>query len=129
VHQLLIRAAQATSDILAKPEPFVLQTSLDDYYVSYELNAYTDSAHKMALIYSELHQNIQDSFNEAGVEIMSPGYTAFRDGNTITIPVHYRPAGNEPPSPAPALFQPAQKPNNGSGNAPYNNHGIKTRPL
>jgi small-conductance mechanosensitive channel len=129
VHQLLIRAARATGDILTEPEPFVLQTSLDDYYVSYELNAYTCLAHKMALIYSELHQNIQDSFNEAGVEIMSPGYTAFRDGNAITIPVHYRPADYEPPKPAPPLFQPAPKPQNGASHAQYNDHGIKTRPL
>jgi small-conductance mechanosensitive channel len=64
----------------------VLQTSLDDYYISYELNAYTVTPKLMAVIYSELHQNIQDYFNNADVEIMSPAYTAYREGNTITIP-------------------------------------------
>jgi small-conductance mechanosensitive channel len=40
----------------------------------------------MANIYSELHQRIQDSFNEAGVEIMSPAYSALRDGSRSTVP-------------------------------------------
>ena len=40
----------------------------------------------MLNIYSILHQNIQDKFNEAGVEINSPHYTSLRDGNETTIP-------------------------------------------
>jgi hypothetical protein len=51
----------------------------------------------MALIYSQLHQNIQDRFNEAGVEIMSPHYGALRDGNEVTVPADYRKAGYEAP--------------------------------
>ncbi|MDN4165695.1 mechanosensitive ion channel [Cytophagales bacterium LB-30] len=90
VHELLISAAKKTEGILETP-PFVLQTSLDDFYVSYQLNAYTRQANKMAAIYSELHRNIQDSFNEAGVEIMSPHYRAMRDGDMTTIPVIYLP--------------------------------------
>ena len=90
VHDLLIQAALATCDILSDQKPFVLQTSLDDYYVSYELNAYTHAPERMAMIYSELHQNIQDWFNEANVEIMSPGYTAYRDGGEVTIPTQYQ---------------------------------------
>ena len=96
VHDLLIHAALATRDILSDPKPFVLQTSLDDYYVSYELNAYTHAPERMAMIYSELHQNIQDWFNEAGVEIMSPGYTAYRDGSEVTIPSQYKNHGPVP---------------------------------
>jgi small-conductance mechanosensitive channel len=86
VRQLLIEAALDTPGILESPAPFVFQTSLDDYYVSYELNAYTKQPSRMAEIYSLLHQNIQDHFNEAGVEIMSPAYSAWRDGNQSTIP-------------------------------------------
>lgn len=88
VQQLLIDAALATRYILPNPRPFVLQTSLDDYYVSYQLNAYTVEPNKMATIYSELHQNIQDQFNQANVEIMSPGYFALREG-PVTIPAEY----------------------------------------
>jgi small-conductance mechanosensitive channel len=97
VHELLIAAAAATEDILKDPKPFVLQTSLDDFYVSYELNAFTDKPNQMARIYSDLHQNIQDKFNEAGVEIMSPHYGSVRDGNSVAIPAEYLPTGYEAP--------------------------------
>ena len=80
VHELLIAAAAATPHILKEPAPFVLQTSLDDFYVSYQVNAFTDQPSAMAITYSELHKNIQDKFNEAGVEIMSPHFTAAREG-------------------------------------------------
>jgi small-conductance mechanosensitive channel len=89
VHQLLITAARRTEGIIDIPLPFVLQTSLDDYYVSYQVNAYTREPNRMASIYSELFQHIQDVFNEAGVEIMSPQYQALRDGNQVTIPANY----------------------------------------
>jgi small-conductance mechanosensitive channel len=89
VHELLIQAAERTSHILKEPKPFVLQTALDDFYVGYQINAYTDQASRMAQIYSELHQNIQDSFNEAKVEICSPHFRQLRDGNTTTTPSDY----------------------------------------
>jgi small-conductance mechanosensitive channel len=89
VHDLLISAALETEDILHDPPPFVLQTALNDFYVSYELNAYTAKPRNMQNIYSVLHQNIQDRFNEAGVEINSPHYASLRDGNETTIPQNY----------------------------------------
>lgn len=89
VHELLINAALATDGILKNPLPFVLQTSLDDWYVSYQINAYTDKPNGQAGIYSELHSSIQEKFNEGGIEIMSPHYHAMRDGNTTTIPENY----------------------------------------
>ena len=91
VHQVLIDAAKSTTHLLSDPEPFVLQTSLDDFYVSYEVNAFTQNPSIMARIYSELHQNIQDKCNEAGIEILSPHYSAVRDGSQITIPEDYLP--------------------------------------
>ncbi|MDD2961843.1 MAG: mechanosensitive ion channel family protein [Muribaculaceae bacterium] len=86
VHQLLIDAALMTPGISAEPEPFVLETSLSDWYPVYQVNAFIKDAQQMAKIYSDLHQNIQDCFNKAGVEIMSPHYVATRDGNETTIP-------------------------------------------
>lgn len=91
VHELLINAALDSDHILEEPKPFVLQTSLDDYYVSYQINAYTKEPAKQAVIYSSVHQHIQDKFNEAGVEIMSPHYRAVRDGNEVTIPSDHLP--------------------------------------
>ncbi len=86
VHELLIEAAVITEGVNITREPFVLQTSLDDWYVSYQLNAYTDAPQMMPRIYSTLHANIQDKFKEANIEIMSPHYRAVRDGNGSTIP-------------------------------------------
>lgn len=86
VHQLLIDAALATPGVQADPEPFVLETSLSDWYPVYQVNAYIKDADNMGQIYSDLHQNIQDYFNKAGIEIMSPHYMATRDGNEMTIP-------------------------------------------
>jgi small-conductance mechanosensitive channel len=80
------------------PAPFILQTSLDDFYVSYELNAYTEHPKMSALIYSHLHQHIQDLFNEHQIEIMSPHYRANRDGNHVTIPSQYLPRDYKAPS-------------------------------
>lgn len=85
IHRMLIDAALRTKGILHEPYPFVLETGLNDWYPVYQINAYTRDAQRMALIYSELFQNIQDRFNEEGVEIMSPTYIATRDGNASTV--------------------------------------------
>jgi small-conductance mechanosensitive channel len=97
VHQLLIQAALATKDVLQQHPPYVLQKGLDDFYVSYELNVYTDAPSLGMRTYSELHQNIQDKFNEAGVEICSPHFAALRDGNTSAIPEQYVKPNYKPP--------------------------------
>jgi len=96
VYELLNRAAERTEGILKEPQPFVMQTNLSDFFVVYELNAYTSRANDKAMIYSELHQNIQDSFNEGGIEILSPHYYQLRDGNHTAIPREY-PGGNYRP--------------------------------
>lgn len=85
VQQLLIDAAIETSHIEKEPLPFVLKTSLDDFYISYQINAYTKAPNLQNLIYSNLHGNIIDKFNKANVEILSPHYNAIRDGNTSTV--------------------------------------------
>lgn len=89
VYPLLTNAALATRNVLREPAPFVLQRVLNDFNVAYELNAFTDAPREMLNIYSELHQNIQDQFNRAGLEICSPHFTALRDGNATTLPAQY----------------------------------------
>lgn len=86
VNPLLIEAALNTPGVVDDPRPFVLETSLSDWYPVYQINAYIKDANRMSQIYSDLYQNIQDKFNEAGIEIMSPHYMAVRDGNETTIP-------------------------------------------
>jgi len=96
VHQLLIEAALKTKYILASPAPFVLQNALNDSYVQYEINAYTNQPVEMVYIYSDLHANIQDCFYAGGVEIMSPIYSAIRDGNKAAIPAEFLPRDYRP---------------------------------
>ena len=97
MHRALIDASLRTEFVLHEPKPFVLQTSLDDFYVSYEINAYIKEPNKQAIIYSNLHQNIQDVCNEKGIEIMSPHYRALRDGNQTSIPAEHLPKDYESP--------------------------------
>jgi small-conductance mechanosensitive channel len=98
MHQALIDAALRCELILKEPAPFVLQTGLDDFYVSYQINAYTRAANSQATIYSLLHQHIQDVCNERGIEIMSPHYRSERDGNMSTIPASYLPKDYKSPA-------------------------------
>jgi small-conductance mechanosensitive channel len=98
IHDLLIRAALATRGVLKEPSPFVWQTALNDFYVTYEINAYMDDPVHIGDTYAALHANIQDEFYSAGVEIMSPHYSSIRDGNTIAIPEAQRRPDYEPGS-------------------------------
>ena len=86
VNKLLIVAAQKTEHISENPPPFVLQTSLDDNYVSYEINGWTKNPEELPRIYSNLHANILDEFHGQKVEITSPQYRSVRDGGDSTIP-------------------------------------------
>ena len=86
IRDLLLAAAAKTSHLQKKPEPFVRVTALDDFYVEYEINAYTRKSELLGDIYSELHQNILDSFHSNGVEIMSPHIFAHRNDLELQIP-------------------------------------------
>jgi len=86
VVKLLLAAAKNTKNLTREFKPFVLHKGLNDFYVEYELNVYTKQPGKMAHFYSELNKNILAEFNKAKVEILSPHYTSYRDGNPSTIP-------------------------------------------
>lgn len=88
-HELLIEAALKIANVEKEPAPFVLETSLEDFYPVYQINAYIKDADKSAQIYSELHRNIQELAAEAGIELLSPHYYAGRDGSELTIPKKY----------------------------------------
>jgi small-conductance mechanosensitive channel len=98
VHDLLIDAALGSEDVLREPRPFVLQISLNDFHITYQVNAFTRAANRMEKITAEIHQRIQDEFNKAGVEIMSPTYLSLRDGNASAIPDANLPAGYAAPA-------------------------------
>jgi small-conductance mechanosensitive channel len=93
VHELLLEAAARTEGVLATPAPFVVQEALNDYYPTYCLNAYTARATAMEVfrLRSRLNEAIQDCFFEGGVEILSPAFTAIRDGSRTAMPPQYLP--------------------------------------
>ena len=89
VHRLLLEAAAATGGVQSTPAPFVLQTALSDFYVEYHLRARIENLLGRAFILSELHGHIQDAFNRAGVQIMSPNYEADPDQPKLVAPAHW----------------------------------------
>jgi len=76
VEALLLMAASRTSGIRREPRPLVQQTALEDFAVRYTLLVSLERADCRAPVLTELHENIQDAFNEFGVQIMSPSYEA-----------------------------------------------------
>jgi small-conductance mechanosensitive channel len=76
IHAMLIEAAARTPGLRREPAPFVLQTALSDFYVEYQLNAHIEQPDRRMSTRAALHANIQDVFNEHGVQIMSPHYEA-----------------------------------------------------
>lgn len=88
VHELLLEVARRTENLSKKQKPFILQNALGDFYVEYQLNVYIKDANLMSKVYSDLRQNAQDVFAEAGIELLSPHYRVNRnvDGSDSTIP-------------------------------------------
>jgi small-conductance mechanosensitive channel len=74
VEAMLLAAAERTPGLLREPPPFVLQRKLGDFAVEYEINVHCDEPGGMLRLYTELHRNILDLFNEHGVQIMTPAY-------------------------------------------------------
>ena len=86
VHELMLGAARSVEGITDEIEPFVLQTSLNDFHISYELTAFVRDPATYRQTLSELLAALQDQFAAADVEILSPGYHAIRNGNRSTVP-------------------------------------------
>ena len=91
VEVVLKQSTLSIQGIYQKPpyEPYVRQTSLDDFYVSYDINFFTSTPERISAIRSELHANIQDRCGDTGIEILSPHYDASRSGEQIAIPNKY----------------------------------------
>jgi small-conductance mechanosensitive channel len=74
VESLLLLAAERTAGVRSDPAPFVLEKSLGDFCVVYELYAAIDDPVRRLAMYAALHRNVLDVFNEYGVQIMTPAY-------------------------------------------------------
>ena len=86
VHALLLLAAERTTGIRREPTPKVRQTGLRDSYVEYTLLVSVENPSMRIPVLDALHQNIQDAFNEFGVQIMAPNYEGDPDGPKIVPP-------------------------------------------
>ena len=86
VRALLLMAAERTQSIARTPEPRVLQTALQDFYVEYTLLVTVADPARRPVVLDELHAHIQDVFNEHGVQIMSPNYEADPERPKIVAP-------------------------------------------
>jgi small-conductance mechanosensitive channel len=78
VENLLLAAAKETTGLLQDPRAFVLIRNLDNNFVSYEINAYTDQPNQLVTTYSNLMKTTLDVFADAGIEILSPKHVAIR---------------------------------------------------
>jgi small-conductance mechanosensitive channel len=86
VHALLLRAAERTTGVRTEPKPIVLQSALQDFYVQYTLLVCLEEPRRRNAILAALHAQIQDAFNEFGVQIMSPNYEADPSGPKVVPP-------------------------------------------
>ena len=91
VHELMRKAAMQTTGVFSKPEPFVLETDLGDFAVTYKVMAKISEPEKTLIIEAELRRNLLDVFNGDGVEIMSPSVTSIRESTSPMIPAEYNP--------------------------------------
>jgi small-conductance mechanosensitive channel len=97
VHALLLGAAAETAGLARDPAPFVLQRALADFYVEYQLVARlaVDPADRPRVL-SELHGKVQDAFNAAGVQIMSPHFVLQPREPVVVPPERWSPAAAPP---------------------------------
>ena len=102
VHALLLIAARRTPGVRSAPAPVILQTGLQDWYVQYTLFVALEQPARRVFVLDELHANIQDGFNEHGVQIMSPRYVMDPRTPKTVPPDHWYAAPASPEDTAPA---------------------------
>ena len=94
VHAMMIEAAHRTEGVLSTPTPHVFQTALSDFYIEYRVvaQAIATEPRPRAQVMNDLHANLQDVFNENGVQIMSPHYLTGDPAQAkIVLPEHWNP--------------------------------------
>lgn len=79
IEQYLLEAADRSALLLKDPKPFVLVSTLEDFYTRYEINAYTVETHRLFAVYSELHKNILDVFREHDLEPTSSHFVSVKE--------------------------------------------------
>jgi small-conductance mechanosensitive channel len=86
IHEMLLEAARRTVNVAQDTQPSVTQRALSDFYVEYTLWVLMIDPSRRRDTLSRLHANIQDTFNENGVQIMSPHYIGDPDQPKVVSP-------------------------------------------
>jgi small-conductance mechanosensitive channel len=110
VEAMLKEAARRTEDIAHEPEPVVRQIALSDFYAEYRLIAHSPAERPLvrAEILHRLHANIQDVFNEYGVQITSPHYMVDPQEPQVVPKERWYAPPAKPPSTASAQLRESQ---------------------
>jgi small-conductance mechanosensitive channel len=98
VEAMLLEAAGRTTGLATEPKPFILEKKLGDFAVTYELNVYCNNVPAIMQLYSELHRNILDVFNEYGVQIMTPAYEGDPPEPKVVAPKDWYTSPASPPA-------------------------------
>jgi small-conductance mechanosensitive channel len=110
VEAMLLEAAARTPELKREPPPYVLQRELGDFAVKYEINAYCDTPERMLAVYSALHGNILDLFNEHGVQIMTPAYEGDPEQPKVVARTDWHLPPATPPADGAGAARPARPP-------------------
>ena len=97
VHRLLVEAALRTPGLKREPSPFVRQSALSTFCVEYTVNGFLERPEQRLEVLSNLHANIQDAFNDAGIQIMTPAFES-QPSELMVIP---RSRWDNPPGTSP----------------------------
>jgi small-conductance mechanosensitive channel len=98
VQAMLLRAADRTPNVRKHPAPYILQRQLSDFYVEYTLIVRLEDDKRRIETISDLIAQIQDAFNEFGVQIMSPHYMVQPDNSVVVPPAKWHAPPAEPKS-------------------------------
>jgi small-conductance mechanosensitive channel len=74
VRGLLLDAAAATPGVAADPAPRVLPWALEEFFVRYQLHVRLAPGADRITARAALNERILDTFNAAGVQIMTPHF-------------------------------------------------------
>jgi small-conductance mechanosensitive channel len=114
IEALMLLAAERTPGLRDSPKPAVLQTALLDAAVQYTLLVCLEHPERRTRVLDKLHANIQDAFNEYGVQIMSPQYEADPNEPKVVPPSRWYAAPASPPASAQTGTAAAEKSGRGT---------------
>jgi small-conductance mechanosensitive channel len=91
-------------------EAMLLEAAARTPELKREINAYCDTPERMLAVYSALHGNILDLFNEHGVQIMTPAYEGDPEQPKVVARTDWHLPPATPPADGAGAARPARPP-------------------